>query len=57
MNKKINLASTDHISKKDLDQLMKEVVISVKEKKLLADKELNKKIDQEIQNAKERNEK
>lgn len=54
MNKKINLASTDRISKAQLDNIMKGVASSAKKKALLAAQKLNKKIDQEIKNAKNR---
>jgi predicted Zn-dependent protease len=52
MNRKLNLASTDEISKAQLDNIVKEVAVVAKRKADLARKKFDKKIDQEIRNAK-----
>jgi hypothetical protein len=52
MSRKLNLASTDEISKAQLDNIVKEVAVVAKRKADLARKKFDKKIDQEIRNAK-----
>ncbi len=52
MTKSINLASTDKIPKSSLDKIMKEVASLAKSEFLEASKNLNKKIEIEINNVK-----
>jgi hypothetical protein len=54
MKKKFNLASTDEISKAQLDQIVRGVAAPAKESALLAKQNLNKEIKKEMKNAKKR---
>jgi hypothetical protein len=54
MQKNINLASTDSISKAQLDQIMKNVAPYAKKRALLAKKAFDKKIQEEIKDAQQR---
>jgi len=54
MKKKFNLASTDKISKSQLDEIVKGVAPLAKKRARLAKKKLDKEIKREIQNAKNR---